>query len=65
MHWIVQPQPMIVLGCADGNIKLVDAQSGQVKPMAQHQGMVGLEIAQINNQSYILTIGLGKELKGW
>lgn len=65
MHWLMQPSPMLILGCGDGNIKVANIQNGQVTAMGQHQGLIGLEIATINNQPIIITAGIDKVLKGW
>ena len=55
----------IFAGLSDGNVKAFQVGSGNVAQVANHPGLISMELAQINNKTIVITIGADKKVALW
>lgn len=60
-----QDSTVIFIACADGKVKAMQVQSGQITDIAMHQGITSMEVVNLQNNQMIVTIGSDQKLMIW
>ena len=60
-----QDSSVIFIACADGKVKAMQVQNGQIADIAQHQGITSMQVANFQNNPIIVTTGSDQKLMIW